>query len=96
MESRILGKLKIDEYDPDFFESNPFPIPFFNNKKILVRILEANFPSVLDKAEQSLQNFLDLNLADRIKLSPIVNHYYNETLKHGYTKPLNVVKPEDV
>jgi len=34
MESKIVGQLQPLEYDEDFFESEPYTIPYFNNKKL--------------------------------------------------------------
>lgn len=96
MESKIVGQLKANEHDPDFFESEPFEIPFFDNKKLKIGFVEAEHQPYLDGADKVLENFLKLNSTDKIRNSEIVNHYYTETLRHGHTKPLNVSTSQDI
>ncbi len=96
MESKIVGQLKAAEYDPDFFESEPYPISYFDNKKLKIGFVEAKHQPYLGEADSVLQNFLKLSVADRIDGSLMVHHYYNETLKHGYTKPLDIKAVEDI
>ena len=43
-----------------------------------------------------LQNFLILDNQDKIKDSKLVFDYYSETLKYGYTSPLNIIDVADV
>ncbi|MEI9908212.1 MAG: hypothetical protein WDO71_00170 [Bacteroidota bacterium] len=96
MESKIAGRLKPNEYDTDFFESEPFPIPYFDNKKLPIGFVEAKHQPYLDSADKVLQNFIALNPIDKIKDSEIVNHYYCETLKDGYTNPLNITTTQEI
>jgi hypothetical protein len=90
MESRIVGQLKSVEYDPDFYESDPYPIPYFENKKLKIGFIEPKHQPYLLEADKVLQSFLKLDKKDRINDSQIVNNYYKETLKHGYTRPLDI------
>lgn len=96
MESKIVGHLKVNEQDQDFFESAPFEIPYFGNKKLKIGFVDAKHHPYLDGADKALQNSLKLNLTDKIKNSEIVYHYYTETLKYGFTKPLNVSTSQDI
>lgn len=96
MESRIVGQIKSVDYDPDFFESNPFPIPYFDNKELKVGFVEAKHEPYLLEADNVLQNFLRLDKQDRIEDSQLVYHYYSETLKYGYTKPLDINNISDI
>lgn len=96
MESKIVGQLKPNMHDPDFFESEPIEIPFFDNQKMIIGYVEAEYQPYLEGADKVIQNFLNLNSSDRVKNSNIVYHYYSETLKYGYTKPLNLSSNEDI
>jgi hypothetical protein len=90
MESRIVGQIKPVDNNPDFFESNPYPIPYFDNKPLKVGFVEPKHEPYLLEADNVLQNFLFLDKQDRIKDSQLVFNYYNDTLKNGYTKSLDV------
>ena len=46
--------------------------------------------------DKMLENFIGLGSIDRIENSDIVHHYYSETLKYGYTKPLNIKTTKDI
>ena len=96
MESKIVGQLKPNEHDLDYFESEPFEIPYFDNKKIKVGFVEAGHQPYLEGADKVLQNFLGLNSTHRIQNSEIVSNCYAEMLKHGYTRPLDVVANRDI
>lgn len=96
MESTIVGQLKVSEYDSDFFESSPFEIPYFDNKKLKVGFIEAQYQPYLVSADKVLENFLKLNSNDKFKDSEIVIDYYNKTLKNGYTRPLDIKTTHDV
>lgn len=96
MESKIVGKLKPNEYDPEFFTCEPLEIPYFGNIKLRIGFIEAEHQSYLEGADNVLQNFLELQHTDRIKNAELVVNYYSETLKHGYTKKLNVKTKEDI
>lgn len=96
MESKIVGQLNPVEHDPDFFESEPYPIPYFNNKKIRIGFIEAKHQPYLIKADEVLQNFLKLSVTDRISHSQLVYNYYEEILKYGYTEPLYVEETQAI
>ena len=96
MNSKIVGQLSRTDYDPDFFYSQPFPIPYFDNKEIKVGFVEAEHQPYLDGADKMLENFIGLGSIDRIENSDIVHHYYFETLKYGYTKPLDIKTTKDI
>jgi hypothetical protein len=96
MESKIVGYLNAVEYDVDFFESEPFPIPYFSNKKIKIGFIEARHQTYLIGAEKTLQNFLKLDDYNRINDSQLVYDYYSEILKHGYTRPLTMSAVSDI
>jgi hypothetical protein len=90
MQSRIVGQIKPVDYDPDFFESSPYPIPYFDGKELKVGFVEAGHEPYLLQADNVLQNFLSLDKQNRIGDSQLVFHYYSETVKYGHTKPLDV------
>lgn len=96
MESKIVGQLKPSEHDADFFESEPFGIPYFDNQKLPIGFVEAKYEPYLVNADKVLQNFLELNSNDKLKDSEVVNHYYSKTLEYGYTKPLNIKTTQDI
>ncbi|WP_316789624.1 DUF6985 domain-containing protein [Pedobacter frigoris] len=96
MESKITGMLKPSEYDPDFFESEPFRIPYFENKKIRIGFVEPLHKPYLVGADKALANFLELDTTDRIKDSGKVKLYYDEILKHGYTQRLYIKDNQDI
>jgi hypothetical protein len=94
--SKIVGALYPVDYDEDFFESMPFPIPYFNNKELKIGFTDPEHQPYLTSADKVLEYFLQFNTTDRIGDSDIVYRYYSETLKHGYTKPLEIKVPADV
>ncbi|TDW44112.1 hypothetical protein EV144_11016 [Flavobacterium sp. 270] len=96
MESKIAGKLKPLDYDPDYFESEPYPIPYFNNKKLKIGFVEALYESYLSGADRVLENFLKLDTSEKFKDSKIVYDYYDEVLLFGYTENLNIKTVEDI
>lgn len=96
MESRIVGTIKPVDYDPDFFESDPYPIPYFDNKELKVCFIDARHKAYLLKADDVLQNFLRLDIQDRLGDSAVVFRYYREMLKYGYTKPLAIKAATDI
>ena len=96
MESKIVGQLKPNGYNLGFFESEPFEIPYFDNKKLKIGFIEAEHQPYLEGADKVLQNFFELKSSDKIENSEIVANYYFETLKHGYTKQLNIKKNQDI
>jgi hypothetical protein len=96
MNSKIVGQLNPTDYDPSFFYSQPFPIPYFDNKKLKVGFVEAEHQPYLDGADKTLENFVRLSSIDRTENSDIVHHYYSEALKYGYTKPLDIKTTNDI
>ncbi len=96
MNSKIVGQLNPTDYDPDFFESKPFPMPYFENKELKVGFVEAKHQPYLNSADKVLKNFTKLNSIDRTDNSGMVHHYYSETLKHGYTSQLDVKTAKDI
>ncbi|TPG33876.1 DUF6985 domain-containing protein [Flavobacterium pectinovorum] len=96
MKSKIVGELKPLEHDLDFFESEPYPIPYFNNKKLKIGFVDARYPSYLFEADEVLENFLKLDVKESIKNAQLVFNYYDEILKFGYTKRLDIKTVEEV
>ena len=96
MTSKIVGQLNPVEYDGEYFESEPFPIPYFDNKKLKIGFVEANHQPYLSRADDVLQSFLKLTRSDRIGDSQTVYKYYDETLKHAHSKPLKIKSTEDI
>lgn len=96
MTSKIAGQLSPVDDDPDLFESEPFPIPYFDNKKVKVGFVEAKHQPYLESADKVLENFIGLSSIDRIENSGMVHDYYSETLKHGYTTPLDIKTAKDI
>lgn len=96
MESRIVGKLKPMVYDPDFFESEPYSIPYFKNQKLKIGFVEAKHLEYLIKADEVLQNYLKLNEEHKSKDSDLVFNYYQESLKLGYTNALDINAIDEV
>jgi hypothetical protein len=96
MESKIVGQLKSIEFNEYYFESEPFEIPYFDNKKLKISFVEAQHQPYLESADKVLENFLKLNSQDRTNGAGLVYKYYDETLKFGYTKDLNIKTPLDI
>jgi hypothetical protein len=96
MESQVVGQLKSAQHDEEFFESAPFEIPYFDNKKLTIGFVEAKHQPYLDLADSVLRNFLKLTPRDRINDSQPIFKYYDETLKFGYTKNLNIKTPSEI
>jgi hypothetical protein len=96
IESKIVGRLKSVDYDEDFYESEPFPIPYFDNRKIKICFVESNHEPYLLGADNVIQAFLKLNNQDRLNDSHMVKNYYDQTLKFGYTKPLEIANDKDI
>ncbi|RYX82840.1 hypothetical protein EON73_04115 [bacterium] len=96
MTSKVVGQLNSINYDSDFFESKPFPIPYFDNKELKVGFVEAKHQPYLDSADKVLENFIALSSVDKIKDSNIIYRYYSETLKLGYTIPLDIKTAKDI
>ena len=67
MRSRIVGPLQCLAYDPDFFESEPYPIPYFDNEKLKIGFIEAEHQPYLYGADEVLENFLKRGSAERKK-----------------------------
>ncbi len=96
MNSKIVGELNPTDYDPDFFYSQPYPVPYFDSKELKVGFVEADHQPYLDGADKTLQNFFGLTSIDRTENSETVYHYYSEILKHGYTEPLAIKEIKDI
>jgi len=96
MKSKYVGNLKIDKYDEDLYCSEPFEIPYFGNQKVTIGISHAYLRSTLEDSDEVLGKFLALNTENRNADSEIVNRYYNQSLNAGMTKPLNILKDQDV
>jgi hypothetical protein len=96
MESKIVGQLKPLDFDPDFFESEPYPIPYFNNEKLKIGFVEAKRQRYLSGADQVLENFLNLDAQERRKGSQLVTNYYTETLKSEHIKPLDIFTIDEI
>jgi hypothetical protein len=96
MKSQIVGQLKSVEHDEDFFESVPFEIPYFDNKKLKIGFIDAKYPPYLDSADRVLRNFLTLTPKERINDSELVFKYYDQTLKLGYINDLHVKTPSEI
>jgi hypothetical protein len=96
MTSKIVGQLTPTNYDPDFFESKPFPIPYFDDKELKIGFVEAKHQPYLDSADKVLENFIGLNAVDRINNSGMVHNYYSETMKYGYTEQLDIKTTSDI
>ena len=96
MNSKIVGQLTPTDYDPDYFESKPFPFPYFDNKELKVGFIDAKHQSYLDSADTILENFIKLSSIDKIKDSDIVHNYYSETLKYGYSKLLDITTEDNI
>src|SRR5436190_20709588 len=96
MKSRIVGQIHSVDYDPDMFESEPYTIPYFDNKKLKIGFVEAKHEPYLNQADNVLETFLCLDPQNRVADSELVFNYYNETLKHGYTQPLDIKDVPDV
>jgi hypothetical protein len=95
MTSKIFGKLKETEYDSDWLESQPIEIPYFNNEKLVVTLVEKN-AEFIENAEIAFQNFLQLNSDDKENDSELVFKYYDEVLKAGYAEKLNLSSKKDI
>lgn len=57
----------------------PFPIPYFDNKKLKVGFVEAKHHQYLGSADKILANFIKLGPTDKTEDSGIVHHYYSIT-----------------
>jgi hypothetical protein len=95
MESQVVGRLKPVEHDDELFVSEPFEIPYFD-KKLTIGFIEAKHQPYLDSADSVLRHFLTLTSKDRINDSEPVFKYYDQTLKFGYTKDLNIKTPSEI
>lgn len=96
MKSRIVGQLNSVEYDADFYVSKPYPIPYFDNKKLKIGYIEAKYEPYLIEADNVLQNFLYLKDQERVEDSQLIFDYYIEIVKHGYTQPLPIKQITDI
>ena len=95
MESQIFGKLIETKYDIDWLESEPIQIPYFNNEKFIITLVEKNSEFILN-AENAFKNFLKLNNSDRDKNSELVINYYEDVLRSGYTEKMILKKQSEI
>src|SRR5436189_3800849 len=96
MNSKTVGQLYPLDVDPDFYVSQPVEILYFDNKKLTIGFTEAKYQPYLDIADKILQVFLQLNPKDKINDTTLVYEYYNQTLRNGYTKSLDITSPTDI
>lgn len=96
MDSRIVGQLSPVDYDDDIFESEPYPIPYFDDKKLKISFWDARSQEYLDKADNVLQNFLSLTSNDRLLGASLVFNYYQEVLMFDLTRPLDLESEIDI
>ncbi len=96
IESKIVGHLKEDDFDPNFYTSEPIAIPYFDNIKLQIGFIEAKHVPYMELADKALKIFLTMDAKNRKADSELVQHYYEETLKYGYTAPLNVKISQDI
>jgi hypothetical protein len=90
MESNVVGQLTPRKYDLGTYVSEPFEVPYFDNRSLVIVFTDAEHQTYLQMADHVLQNFLKLNSAHRLKDSPMVYDYYAQILKFGYTNSLEV------
>ena len=81
MNSKIVGQLSPTDYDPDFFESKPYPFPYFDDKEIKVGFVEAEHQPYLDGADKALENFIGLGHCSSLLFRNIKIWLY-ETVGH--------------
>lgn len=96
MNSTIVGTLNPVDYDDDIFESAPYPVPYFDNKKLVISFVEANYQPYMTGADQALQNFLKLNPDTHLNDSGMVYSYYKQMLDFGYTQSLDIKTAKDI
>lgn len=75
IQSKIVGKLISDGNIAESWESEPFPIPFFDNKKIKVSYNDDS-PEFIKEADETLVKFLKLDKDYRNSVSAMVYNYY--------------------
>jgi len=80
MQIAMLGRLKPDPRVPEFLESEPLPIPFFDGQKLPVSLLNLHDADGAD-IEDALSSFLRLGPQDRLAVSPHVFANYQLTAK---------------
>jgi hypothetical protein len=72
--SKIIGRLKQEDGFPDWWKSEEISIPFFDNDKLTITFMDfepEHDKTFIDEADQSLRNFLKLNLDDRNLISEL-------------------------
>ena len=80
MHIAILGPLKPNPHDPEFFDSEPLPIPLFDGEKVPITLIGLHETDRTD-AEEALSSFLKLGRHDRLTISPYVFANYQLTAK---------------
>jgi hypothetical protein len=77
IQSKIVGILISDGNVSESWESEPFPIPFFDNEKIKISF-EDSSPEFIQEADKTLAEFLKLDKAYRDSVSLMVFNYYKD------------------
>ncbi|MGI4739847.1 MAG: DUF6985 domain-containing protein [Janthinobacterium lividum] len=75
IQSQIIGSLTQDENFPDWWTSNKFPIPFFDNEELSISFTgyePGEDSEFLIEADKALTNFLTLGKPDRESISYLV------------------------
>lgn len=96
MKSKIAGPLKQDLNFDDWWESDPIPIPYFNNSAVKVVFTDAAFEEYMVAADQALQDLLKLTSIDREKDSHYVYKYYLQTLEFLDIEPLDLKSENNI
>jgi hypothetical protein len=96
MISTIAGHLTQNEYCEELYESQPLEIQYFNNIKVKIGFIDAEDEIYLKSADKILNDFLQLDLNNKINDTQKVYDYYLEILKYGYTSPLKIDTPQDI
>jgi len=72
--SKIIGPLRQDDNFQDWWKSQPFKIPFFDNEMLSITFMgleSENDTTFIDQADMALTNFFRLTAAERISISEI-------------------------
>lgn len=97
--SKIIGQLKQEDTFPDWWKSEKTEIPFFENEKLAITFMDfepEHDKTFIEEADQTLINFLKLNLAYRNSISDLAYKNCKDFLDTvGYEKadaPLRKIK----
>lgn len=96
MKSSIVGELTALEHDENYFESAPYPIPYFDNEPIKIGFVDAIDKQYLAKADEALKQFLRLNSSDKIADTAVVKQYYDDVQQWETMEPLNISASEQI